>query len=168
MAIGAGSQGGGLAVGVAVRPLLALVESLRAEVARLDPVQLPARDAMDVMKVLDRVGRVADAGKMDAALRVAESSLWKKAGKPSAAHWVASETGVGVGDAVRLLKTGEAVSQAPETKEALAAGAVSPRQADAIAKVEQLSPHKSRELLAQAPTLAVKELDTEARRIVAA
>ncbi len=155
-------------MGARVRPLLALLDEVRDEVARLDPGQLPARDAMDVVTVLDRVGRVADAGKMTAALRVAESSLWNRRGARSPAHWVASATGVGVGDAVRLLKTGEAVAEAPETGDAMARGDVSRRQADAIAKVEKVSPEQGRALLEKAPDVSVPELEDEANRIVAA
>src|SRR6478609_7180793 len=131
MGSGAGDQ---LQVGARVRPVLGVLDSLRSMLDELDPGQLPARDAMDLVTVLDRVGRVADAGKMTAALRVAESSLWNRKGDRSPAHWVASATGVGVGDAVRLLKTGEAVAEAPETGDAMARGDVSRRQADAIAR----------------------------------
>ena len=87
MGSGAGEE---LQVGARVRPLLSLLNAVQAEVARLDPGQLPARDAMDVVKVLDRMGRVSDAGKMSAALRVAESSLWKRSGRTSAADWLAA------------------------------------------------------------------------------
>ncbi len=165
MGSGAGDQ---LRWGWRLRPLLSLLTAVQAEVARLDPGQLPARDAMDVVKVLDRVGRVADAGKMAAALRVAESSLWKRSGRTSAADWLAATTGVGVGDAVRALKTAEVVADAPETRDALARGEVSPRQAAAVAEVEKLSPEKGRQLLADAKKKSAKELETEAAQIVAA
>ena len=169
MAIGAGAAGGDeLAVGVAIRPAAQLLGSLRAELDRLDPGQLPARDALELVEVLDRIGRVADAGKMAAALRVAESSLWSRKGHRSPAHMLAALTGVGVGDAVRLLKTGEAVAAAPETEEALRRGEVSPQQAAAVAEVEKLSPDKGRELLAKAPDVSLPELRDEANRIVAA
>src|SRR5262249_26413474 len=148
----------GFAVGVAVRPLLPVLDELAAQLERIDPAQAPARDALELVEVLDRVGRVAEAGKMAAALRVAESSLWRRKGHRSAAEWVASVTGVGVGDAVRLLKTGEAVAEAPETKDALARGDVSPQQAAQVAKVEKLSPEQGKELLRKAPSVSLPEL----------
>src|SRR6478735_1582369 len=165
MGSGAGEE---LRVGVAVRPLLARLTSLQEEIAELDPRQLPARDALDVVKVLDRVGRVADAGKMDAAVRVAESSLWKRTGTRSPAHHLAKLTGVGVGEAMKLLKTADVVADAPETRDALARGEVSPRQAAAVGEVEKVSPGKGRDLLARADRLAVGELETEAAQLVAA
>ena len=88
-AAGGGAVGRGLAVGVAVRPLLDVLSGLHGFVEGVDPGQVPARDAVDLVRVLDRIGRVADAAKAAAAGRVAESSLWSKAGHRSPAHWVA-------------------------------------------------------------------------------
>ncbi len=68
----------------------------------------------------------------------------------------------------KLLKTAAVVAQAPETRDALARGEVSPRQAAAVAEVEKLSPEKGRQLLADAKKKSAKELETEAAQIVAA
>ena len=107
---------GEVRVGVAVRPLAALLAQLRAVLEGLDPAQLPARDAVEVVAVCDQLSRVADAGKALAAGRVAESSLWKRSGHRSAAHWMAAVTGVGVGDAVKLLQTAETATNAREAE----------------------------------------------------
>ena len=112
-AVAVGGVGRGMAVGVAARPLLDVLSGLQALVDAVDPGQVPARDAIDLVRVLDRISRVAEAAKAVAAGRVAESSLWSKGGHRSAAHWVAQETGIGVGDAVKLLETAEAVAAAP-------------------------------------------------------
>ena len=122
-----GSSGvdGELRVGVAVRPLAALVAQLRSLLAVLDPGQLPARDAAEVVAVCDQISRVADAGKTLAAGRVAESSLWSRGGHRSAAHWMAKLCGTSVGDAVRMLDLAETVAEAPATKDALVAGKIS-------------------------------------------
>ena len=110
---GGDAVGRGLAVGVASRPLLDVLSGLQGFVEAVDPGQVPARDAVDLVRVLDRIGRVADAAKAAAAGRVAESSLWSKAGHRSPAHWVAKETGIGVGEAIKLLETAEVVAAAP-------------------------------------------------------
>ncbi len=115
---GGDAVGRGLAVGVAVRPLLDVL-GVQGFVEAADPGQVPARDAVDLVRVLDRIGRVADAAKAAAAGRVAESSLWSKAGHRSPAHWVAKETGIGVGEAIKLLETAEVVAAAPVVAEAL-------------------------------------------------
>ena len=116
---GGDAVGRGLAVGVAVRPLLDVLSGLQGFVEAADPGQVPARDAVDLVRVLDRIGRVAEAAKAAAAGRVAESSLWSKAGHRSPAHWVAKETGIGVGEAIKLLETAEVVAAAPVVHEAL-------------------------------------------------
>jgi len=157
---------GELRVGFAARPVVEVLASLLTVVDELDPGSLAPRDALDVVKVLDRLGRVADAGKMAAASQVAVSNLWK--GHRSPAQWLANVTGVGHGDAIRMMKTAETVANAPETWTALSKGEVSPRQANAIAKVEQVSSEQGRALLAKAPRMATGELETEAKRIVAA
>jgi hypothetical protein len=155
-------------VGVAVRPLLDVLSGLQGFVEAADPAQVPARDAVDLVRVLDRIGRVADAAKAAAAGRVAESSLWSKAGHRSPAHWVAKETGIGVGEAIKLLETAEAVAAAPVVADALTAGVVSPRQARAAARAEKAQPGEGARLVAKASSVSVTELENDANRVVAA
>ena len=157
-----------MAGGVAVRPLLDVLAGLQGFVEAADPGQVPARDAIDLVRVLDRIGRVAEAAKAAAAGRVAESSLWSKAGHRSPAHWVARETGIGVGEAIRLLETAEAVAAAPVVHEALVAGVVSSRQARAAARAEKAQPGAGERLVVKASSVSVTELETDADRIVAA
>jgi hypothetical protein len=157
--------GRGLAVGVAARPALGLVAALQAVVETLDLAQVPARDAIDLVRVFDRISRVAEAAKAAAAVRVAESSLWSKGGHRSPAHWMARETGIGVGEAVKLL---EAVAAAPVVQEALAQGVVSPRQARAAARADKAKPGEGARLVERAPSVSVTELESDANRVVAA
>ncbi len=165
---GGDAVGRGLAVGVAVRPLLDVLSGLQGFVEAADPGQVPARDAVDLVRVLDRIGRVADAAKAAAAGRVAESSLWSRAGHRSPAHWVAKETGIGVGEAIKLLETAEVVAAAPVVAEALSSGVVSPRQARAAARAEKAQPGAGERLVAKAGSVSVTELENDANRIVAA
>jgi hypothetical protein len=160
--------GRGLAVGVAARPALGLVAALQAVVETLDLAQVPARDAIDLVRVFDRISRVAEAAKAAAAVRVAESSLWSKGGHRSPAHWMARETGIGVGEAVKLLETAEAVAAAPVVQEALAQGVVSPRQARAAARADKAKPGEGARLVERAPSVSVTELESDANRVVAA
>jgi hypothetical protein len=155
-----------LRVGAAVRPALDLIDQLHPVVRDLDPAQLPARDAVDMVRVLDRLVRVAEAGKALAAARVAESSLWTRGGHRSPAHWVAAETGVRVGDAADLLHTAETLAGAPRTREALTDGRLSRRQAAAVGDLEKVAPDDARDLMARAGRLSVGELETESRRLV--
>jgi hypothetical protein len=161
-------SGGELRVGVAVRPLAALVAQVRSLLTELDPAQLPARDAAEVVAVCDQLSRVADAGKTLAAGRVAESSLWSRGGHRSAAHWMAKVCGVSVGDAVRMLELAETVAEAPATKDALVGGKISGKQASAVAKEEKADPAAGRKLVASAPGQTLSDVQAESRRLVAA
>ena len=116
-AAGGGAVGRGLAVAVRRGLLLDVLSGLQGFVEAVDPGRF--RDVLDLVRVFDRIGRVAEAAKAVAAGRVAESSLWSKAGHRSPAHWVARETGIGVGEAIRLLETAEVVAAAPVVHEAL-------------------------------------------------
>jgi hypothetical protein len=153
---------------VAVRPLAALVAQLRSLLEGLDPAQLPARDAAEVVAVCDQLSRVADAGKALAAGRVAESSLWSRGGHRSAAHWMAKVCGISVGDAARMLELAETVAEAPATKDALVAGRLSGKQASAVAKAEKADPAAGRQLVASAPGRTLNDVQSDARRIVSA
>jgi len=103
-----------------------------------------------------------------AARRVAQTDLWKRGGHRSAAHWLDHVTGMGVGDAVRLLQAAETVEAAPDTFEALKAGKVSTREAKAIGAAEAVDPGAGQRLLAAAESRSTKETENDAARIVAA
>jgi hypothetical protein len=148
--------------------MAALVSSLRALLVELDPAQLPARDAAELVHVCDQLSRVADAAKTLAAGRVAESSLWALGGHRSAAHWMAKVCGVSVGDAVRMLELAETVAGAPATKDAMVAGRLSGKQASAVGRAEKADPAAGRELVASAPDQTLNDVQARSRRIVAA
>jgi hypothetical protein len=137
-------------------------------VERFDPDLTGARDALDLVSEFSRLEHLASAGVALAARRVARTDLWKRGGHRSAAHWLSHVTGMGVGDAVRLLQTAETVEAAPDTREALRAGVVSVRQAKAIGAAEAVDPGAGRRLLADAPNRSTRETEDAAARIVAA
>jgi hypothetical protein len=83
---------------------------------------------------------VVSAALMAAALKVARTDLWKSGGHRTPGHWLSHVTGVSVAEAIGLLETAEVVQDAPDTREALTSGEVSPRQAKAIGKAEKIDP----------------------------
>jgi hypothetical protein len=97
--------------------------------------------------------------------RVASTELWRRNGHRSAANWMAGETGVGVGDAVRVLETAKALEHADATAEAFKAGELSPRQAKVIAGAAAVAPGVEAELLRAADRLSIRELEDKARRL---
>src|SRR6478736_2270693 len=155
-------------LGRAGREAASVIDVVGSLVDGFDPELMGPRDAMDLVAVFSRIEHLASAGVALAARRVAGTDLWRRDGHRSAAHWLARETGMGVGDAVRLLETAEAVEKAPDTRDALKTGTVSTRQAKAIGRAETADPDAGKRLLAAAPTRSAKELEDEAARVVRA
>jgi hypothetical protein len=118
-----------------------------------------------LVEKFDRAERMVAAGKVFAANRVAETDLWRRNGHRSAADWLAAQTGVGVGDAVRILETAKALDQSDATGDAFRAGELSGRQAGLIAGAAMAAPGVERELIAAADRLSIPELKDEARRL---
>jgi hypothetical protein len=127
-----------------------------------------ASDAMKLVKLFDRLERFGCAGKSLSIGRVAGTGLWRQAGFRSAADWMAAQTGVGVGDAVRMLETAKALEHAEATAEAFKAGELSSRQAKVIAGAAIVAPKSERELIAAADHLSIRELDDKAKRLARA
>src|SRR6478736_7088317 len=153
-------------LGRAGREAASVIDVVGSLVDGFDPELMGPRDAMDLVAVFSRIEHLASAGVALAARRVAGTDLWRRrGGHRSAAHWLAHVTGMGVGDAVRLLETAEAVEHAPDTRDALKAGAVSTRQAKAIGRAETADPHAGKRLLAEATTKSAKELEDELARV---
>ena len=156
-------------MGKAGRDATAAVDVVAALVDRFDPELMGPRDAMDLVEVFSRIEHLASAGVALAARRVAGTDLWRRrGGHRSAAHWLAQVTGMGIGDAVRVLQAAEAVENAPDTRDALKQGTVSVRQAKAIGEAETVDPHAGKRLLADAANRSAKEMEDESARVVRA
>jgi len=145
-----------------------VVDSVASLIDGFDPALTGARDAMELVAEFSRLEHLASAGVALAARRVAQTDLWTRGGHRSAAHWLDHVTGMGVGDAVRLLQTAEVVEAAPDTLDALKAGQVSTREAKAIGAAESADPEAGRRLLGAAGQRSTKETENDAARIVAA
>jgi hypothetical protein len=158
----------GTAMATGVGEATGVADAVERVLASFDPALVSASDAMTLVKVFDRIERMGAAGKALAAGRVAQTELWRRKGHKSAAHWMAADTGVAVGDAVRVLQTADALLGCEATAEAFKAGRVSGRQAKVIAEAASVAPDVEAELLAAAERLSMRELQDKARRLVAA
>jgi hypothetical protein len=157
-----------IAAAIGVREVTALVDHAARVLAGFDPAVVMASDAMRCVKLFDRLERFGCAGKSLSIGRVAGTGLWRQAGFRSAADWMAAQTGVGVGDAVRMLETAKALEHAEATAEAFKAGELSSRQAKVIAGAAIVAPKSERELIAAADHLSIRELDDKAKRLARA
>ena len=156
-------------VGVGVRPVAVLAAEVRSVVAGFDPELVSARDCVDLVAVFSDIEHAVSAELALAARRVAQTNVWEHKGHRSAAHWLASKTGMAVGDAVRMLATAEVAESAPATMEALKAGDLSTRQAHAVGAAEAADPRRGVELLGRATgagNVSVREIEQDSARIV--
>jgi hypothetical protein len=157
-----------IAAATGVDEVSALVDHAARVLAGYDPAVVAASDAMKLVKLFDQIERFGYAGKTLSIGRVADTGFCRQAGFRSAADWMADATGVGVGDAVRVVETAKSLEHAEATAEAFKAGELSPRQAKVIAGAAVVAPEVEAELLAAAPGLSARELDDRAKRLVRA
>lgn len=129
----------------------AAVAELETIVADFEPGILDATGAKESVDLFTRCERLAVAGRGMAARRVEEGLAWKRDGHRSAAHWLASATGVSVGSASRSLQTARELESLPHTREAFRAGELSEAQAAQIATTAALDPNLEGDLVDEGP-----------------
>src|SRR2546428_507094 len=105
--------------------LKGMVRALGTAVSRLDPRSFSDAEAMELVEVFAEGERLCAAGKAFAARRVERSKAWQGQGHRSAAHWMAEQTGVSVGQAVGALETARHLGHLPDTAMALASAELS-------------------------------------------
>jgi hypothetical protein len=137
-------------------------------VSGLEPEMMTAEHAKELVGWFSRVERLAAAGKLLCAGRVAATGSFADSGQRSAASWLAHETGGFVTDAMRELETESRLRQLPVLEEAFRSGELSPDQVAIAAGAAAADPTKEQELLEQAKKGSVRELRTAAERIRAA
>jgi hypothetical protein len=90
----------------------------------LDPVLLSGTDAADGVVRVSAVIRRLTAAQTGLAVRVAATNSWRGT-HPNAALWLAATLGESMGEAHRMLKTGDRLSSCPATKVAFDNGELS-------------------------------------------
>lgn len=149
-------------------PKKLILGSLRGMVRGLESSSLSADEAVALVAWFAQVERLAVAGRTIAAAAVATSGAWREAGDRSAADWLAKQTGSTVGEARTELDLGARLAHAPATDAAFRGGALSAKQADAIASAAALDPDAESRLLAMAGSHSLQKLRDEAARVRAA
>lgn len=153
---------GGMSVGLG-----SALSTLRHAVADLEPRLLTGDDALEALRVLAEIERIAAACRLDVARRVDDANVWRSTGDRSAAHLVARETGTAVGTAAAALDTARRLDRLPDTKQAFAAGLLSEAQAREVASAAE-TPEQEARLLQAAATQSLTGLRTEAQVVRAA
>ncbi len=140
--------------------------TLEAVVAEFEPGTLDATGAKKLVNLFTTCERLSQAGRGLAARRVEEAVSWKREGHRSAAHWLASTTGVSVGAATRLLQTARELEALPATASAFRSGELSEAQVSEIAATATLDPGAERRLLDSARSaVSFKGLRDQCREV---
>lgn len=148
-----------------LRRLQELADALRSVLHQLEPTHLGAEEAGAAVRGFAEIERLAVAGKTLAARQVERSGAWRMNGYRTAAHWMASITGVPVGHAVGALETARKLEELPETSWAFANGELSEAKVREVAQAADAAPSLERELLQAARTETVTGLKETCRRV---
>jgi len=144
------------------------VATLKSVVVGLEPGCLDGPGAVSLVGLFAEAEHVAAAGKAIATRRVDETQAYRAGGHRTAAHWLATTTGVNVGQATHALRTAEALDALPATSEAFRAGELSEVQAYEITTAASADPSSETRLLDSAKRDTVKGLKDRCARVLAA
>ncbi|MDE3085520.1 MAG: DUF222 domain-containing protein [Acidobacteriota bacterium] len=129
------------------------LEALRRWSERLEPATFSADAAARLLDVAGAIERLGAALKLRVVPRALQGASWREEGYRSEAAWLAERTRSSVPQAVAVKTTAERLETLPATAEALAAGALSPLEAQTIAAAAVADPTAEASLLEAAGTL---------------
>ena len=142
-----------------------VVATLEALVRDFEPGIVDGPGAITLVELFTRGERLCAAAKGLATKRVDETGAYRRSGERSASHWLAAQTGVTVGAAMRVLATAEALDELPATREALCAGRLSEPQVAEITSAARRDPSAEDRLLGVARTSTMKGLRDRCREV---
>jgi hypothetical protein len=131
---------------------------------RFDPARVSAQDAARVVADAAAIEKMAATVKSLAAVRVAETGLWKRDGDLSAAHHLARTTGTPVGQARDALESARRLPCLPAVEDAARCGELSAHQVAVITDAATADPGAEGRLLKQARNGSYGELRDECAR----
>lgn len=138
----------------------------RAVVAALDGASLTGSELGYALRDLMELERIATAGKLLLAPRLASSDAWARDGHRSPEEWMARTAGTSVGQAKQTMETARKIEALPQTKSAVRAGELSLAQAAAVADAAAADPSTESKLLDAAGIDSLKTLQDKSRRVV--
>ncbi|MGH9185640.1 MAG: DUF222 domain-containing protein [Acidimicrobiales bacterium] len=136
--------------------------------AAFDPDAIPLADIAAVHASVAHMEKLIAGARLRLARRVEESGVWRQQGFPSAAHYLARQTGSTVGAAQDTLAASKQLPELPSTEEAVRRGKLSPTQTAAVADGARANPGAEPRLLGKAAHHSITELREEVRRTKAA
>ncbi len=148
--------------------LQALRRSFATYAAHFDAESLTPEQASKAVPVFAQIEASAASMKALAAARAATGTSWRREGFRSPADQLARQAGMSPSGAKRALETGKRLATQPEVAAAALAGELSAEQAAAVTDGVEANPSKSAELVQQARSTSLPELNEQVARIKAA
>jgi 5-methylcytosine-specific restriction endonuclease McrA len=144
------------------------IAALESVVREFEPGVLDAPGAVRAVELFVQGEHLCAAGKAFAAGRVEVTGAHRGSGERTAGHWLARTSGVGVGAAMRVIQTAQALDALAATRTAFCAGRLSETQAVEIAAAASKDPSAEERLLGAARTSSMKGLRDRCREVRAA
>jgi hypothetical protein len=123
------------------------LQALSGFLASFEPARYNGGDAESLVSVFSALERLAVSGKALAAARAAEARCHLSGGERTPAEWLATRTGDPMGEALDLLKVGEAATSHPGVGEALRRGDLTKHKAKLIVDAVGVNPGAEDEVL---------------------
>ena len=140
------------------------LEALRQWAAALEPAALDAGTARTVLSFAAEVEHLGAGLGLRVTHRALQGAAWKEEGYRSSAAWLAETVRSSVPQAVVTEHTAARLEELPATTEALAAGRLSPLEAQAIAAAAEADPLAEAGLLDAAGSLTLHQFTLVAKR----
>jgi hypothetical protein len=102
--------------------LASAIEAVASFVAGFEPGRYSVVDAASLVSLFERGKRLCVAGETLSASRAAEGNPHHRSGHRTPDEWLSSVTGSSKGEALGILKVGEALASQPRVEEALRGG----------------------------------------------
>ena len=123
-----------------------------------EPGRYRGEDALEIVKLLEQIERLAAATKLRFAKRVEESRLHERTGHRNASSLVGAATGESAGKTAARLEFATVLAENPELDDAYSSGKISQSQAAEIASVVASSPEAVPDLIEEADDISLGEL----------
>jgi hypothetical protein len=141
-----------------------LVEKLKDLVGNFDAGGVNGDEAIELCGRFAELERLAAAGRLMTAERVAATEVWRRGGLRSAADWVARSTGCDVERARDALETAGRLGEFPLVAAEIRSGCLSETQAHAIVDAATVRPEVEGRLVEFARSNSLRRLREECRR----
>lgn len=138
--------------------LASAIEAVASFVAAFEPGRYSVVDAASLVGLFERGKRLCVAGETLSAARAAEGNAHHLSGHRTPDEWLSSVTGSSKGEALGILKVGEALASQPGVEEALRDGKLTSSQATLVTEAVKVNPNCEQSLVKRAEHDTLQEL----------